>query len=305
MTNANKFVAIASGELSKGVKGAAIREGSVHWNTSPTQSLYCNMFDRNDYWCAMFVSWCAEKAGELHTRIPRHMATTVGADWFKAQGRWTTDRTKARRGDIAYFKNGSARGYVNHVGIVERDFKNQNKLQTIDGNTSSVLYPGSQDTGGCVARKDRTTDTATFKFIGLGQTGFDPGDFTTSPGEWEVTPELPTGGIVADGYWGSTTTRFLQKRFGTTVDGVISGQEVAWRSKNPGLTSGWEWTSNPKGSRLILAMQKWLGVSADGIAGPGTFRALQSRLGKIADGNFSAPSPAIAEMQRRLMLGTL
>jgi murein L,D-transpeptidase YcbB/YkuD len=35
---------------------------------------------------------------------------------------------------------------------------------------------------------------------------------------------------------------------------------------------------------MVRALQKWLGVSADGYIGPGTIKALQRRFGVTADG---------------------
>lgn len=54
------------------------------------------------------------------------------------------------------------------------------------------------------------------------------------------------------------------------------------------------------GSNLIRAMQKWLGVSADGNMGPGTIKALQKRMGTTQDGVISSPSDVVREMQKRL-----
>ena len=55
-------------------------------------------------------------------------------------------------------------------------------------------------------------------------------------------PQAPSGKLAVDGYWGSGTTRALQKVLGTTIDGVVSSQTGAWKSKNPVLTKGWQCT---------------------------------------------------------------
>lgn len=302
LRTADNIIGIATGELTRGRKAAPIT-GDVHWNGSPRSSLYCQWYPYHDFWCAMFVSWCAAHAGLLGDRIPKHMATTAGADWFKARGRWTEGLSGVRRGDILYMKIGAARGYVNHVGIVES--VNAMGAYTIEGNTSRPDFSGSEDAGGCVARKLRGPLSTGLAIVGYGRPDYDRAAVTAPDVEWTFDLPHSSVGLVTDGYWGRATTAALQKRFGTYVDGVVSSQYVAHKAKNPGLTSGWDWVGAPQGSPLVRAMQSWLAVPADGIAGPQTFRALQTRLGKIADGEFWARSPAIAELQRRLNAGTL
>lgn len=84
--------------------------------------------------------------------------------------------------------------------------------------------------------------------------------------------------LDVDGYWGRATTLALQRVFGTPQDGVVSSQDVYWKGSNLGLVSGWEWVASTSavGSSVIVAMQHRLGVKADDLVGPGTFRALQS-----------------------------
>ena len=112
------------------------------------------------------------------------------------------------------------------------------------------------------------------------------------------------GSLEIDGYWGTATTKALQSYLGTPVDGVVSGQYSVYKAKNPGLTSGWEWVNDPGGSTMVRVMQKVLGVTVDGIAGPKTFSALQKRMGTEVDGEIWEKSPCVKEMQRRLNKGT-
>jgi hypothetical protein len=109
--------------------------------------------------------------------------------------------------------------------------------------------------------------------------------------------------ITEDGKWGTDTTKRLQQIFGTTVDGIVSNQHLAYKDKNPGLVSGWEWVAKPngKGSQLIKAMQKWAGMPVrdqDGEVGPKTFRAIQTKLGTPVDGKVSNPSAMVKALQR-------
>lgn len=109
--------------------------------------------------------------------------------------------------------------------------------------------------------------------------------------------------LKADGLWGSATTRRLQHVLGTPVDGSISSQPLVWREKNPGLTTGWDWTMYANGSRAISALQEVLSVARDGKFGENSIRAFQHRMGTTVDGELWKESPAIKELQRRLNKG--
>lgn len=82
-------------------------------------------------WCAMFVSWCADKAGVSRSIIPAHASCTVGIQWFQKEGRW---RKKSgyfpKVGDIIYFESTNSR----HVGIVCGC--DGCRVYTVEGNTS-------------------------------------------------------------------------------------------------------------------------------------------------------------------------
>jgi len=118
------------------------------------------------------------------------------------------------------------------------------------------------------------------------------------------------GALDVDGYWGAATIVKLQQRFGTPADGIVSTQSSYWASRNPGLTSGWQWVSESAakragGSQLITQLQSWLGVGADGLIGSQTISALQSRMGTPVDGTISTESLCVMEMQRRLNANSL
>lgn len=95
----------------------------------------------------------------------------------------------------------------------------------------------------------------------------------------------PTGKLAVDGEWGILTTRATQKFFKTTVDGIVSHQPTGLRKYCMNcLESSWQWRDDGGYSPMIQAMQKWLGVSADGHFGPNTIKALQRKLGVGQDG---------------------
>jgi hypothetical protein len=132
-------------------------------------------------------------------------------------------------------------------------------------------------------------------------------DIRAGSGSTPPSPGEP-GGLVVDGFWGLSTTRRLQQELGTTVDGIVSSQSVAWRDSNPGLTTGWRWVSNAQGSRVIAALQRRIGMDSgqrDGKIGPRTIRSLQRYLGTPVDGVISRESSAVMALQRRLNAGQI
>ena len=132
-------------------------------------------------------------------------------------------------------------------------------------------------------------------------------DIRAGSGSTPPSPGEP-GGLVVDGFWGSSTTRRVQQELGTTVDGIVSSQSVAWRDGNPGLTTGWQWVTDADGSRMIAALQRKIGMASgdqDGKIGPQTIRALQRYLGTPVDGVISRESRAVIALQRRLNDGRI
>lgn len=108
--------------------------------------------------------------------------------------------------------------------------------------------------------------------------------------------------IAVNGIWDATLTKRLQQIFGTTVDGVVSNQWAMYKAKNPGLTSGWDWHDKPngKGSELIRAIQKKVGMPAseqDGEVGNNTFKYMQKYWGTTVDGFISNPSNLVRAIQ--------
>lgn len=147
--------------------------------------------------------------------------------------------------------------------------------------------------------------------IRAGKDGIDWDDFLAMVDEKKVSKtkkkaaktQKPKANLVVDGYWGKQTTRALQRRFKTPVDGEIWGQykgNQAARAITGGVKYG-----PPYGSPVIKALQRHVGAKADGVLGPQTVRALQRHLKTPIDGEIWKPSTMVKEMQRRLNAGTL
>lgn len=139
---------------------------------------------------------------------------------------------------------------------------------------------------------------------------------TSCPGEYARHIDyLRTGGtpapkpktsnrpaIAVDGIVGRQTVTAWQRLMGTPADGVISSQYSGNREYFPAFNADCiQWENDPDGSTFIAALQKRLGVTADGVAGPVTITALQKRLGVTADGYFGAQTARA--LQRKINEG--
>lgn len=220
-------------------------------------------------WCAMFVSWCAAKAGAADI-IPKHAYTPSGAGWFKRRGQWGG---QPRVGAIVYFK-WPGMGRIAHVGIVE-SVREDGVIVCLEGNTDDA---GGR-TGGRVMRHVRRAHIAGYGYPAYAQ----PGRTAAPAGQPRakvprprkpVTPAV----LVVDGELGPATTKALQRALGVTADGEI-------------------------GPVTIRALQRLLGTRPDGELGPITVRALQRRVGATPDGEWG-PATTRA-LQRALNAGRL
>lgn len=145
-------------------------------------------------------------------------------------------------------------------------------------------------------------------FLTMVSAGNTPEPVAPSKPKSQPTPKPKPSGITEDGLWGRNTTRALQREMGTPVDGEVWNQNRRWKSRNPGLTTGWRWKAwsrGLKGSPVIAAIQRELGVKADGLIGPATINALSERYGVRGDGHIDRPSITVRAMQRALNAGSL
>ena len=107
-------------------------------------------FDNRVEWCAIFVSWCANRDGVLGSKIPRFALCSDGAEWFVQHGQWAKrGDTTPVAGDIIFF-SWKSNSKIDHVGIVIGS--DNTNVYTIEGNSrdkcrinsyplnSSVIY---------------------------------------------------------------------------------------------------------------------------------------------------------------------
>lgn len=240
-----------------------LREARQHigYKSSSTHSKFNIWYGQDGYWCAIFVSYVAERVGATSI-IPRHCYTPSGAAWFKNRGQWHSGAAGARPGDIVYFQFPRV-SRINHVGIVE-GWKN-GKLVTIEGNTGD----SSGRSGGCVMRKYRDTRWV----VGYGRPAYARASGLIVPNGKPVI-------LKVDGYWGGDTTYDLQIINGTPVDRVVSGQ-VTRPEACPAFRIG------KGGSTLVRHMQTAFKVHPDGLWGPDTTGGAQRYYGTPVDNRLS------------------
>ena len=87
-------------------------------------------------------------------------------------------------------------------------------------------------------------------------------------------------GVTADGRAGEGTWSALQRLLGVGVDGFVSHQSYkATELGNGVVPRAWKYTGRgSKGSKMVVALQKRLGVKADGVWFEGTTKALQKAI---------------------------
>lgn len=103
-------------------------------------------------WCVMFLWWVFRAAGAEQQFCfgEKTASCTVLRNRYQARGRWHT--AGPQPGDIAILNFSGTRD-PEHCGLVV-GVLGDGSIETVEGNTSPGAE-GSQDCGGCVARKNR------------------------------------------------------------------------------------------------------------------------------------------------------
>lgn len=221
-------------------------------------------------YCAMFVSWVLNQAGQACAGFPGAYCPTILTEARRAG--LAVAYSQARPGDIVFFDWDG--GVTDHVGFVE--LNKGYYYQTIEGNTSN----------GIVARRTRALSTV----CGVIRPPYAAN--TAKPASAKAKA------LDVDGWIGIKTVRRWQEVMRTPVDGIISGQDEWDRRYLPNV---YAIEYDGGGSLLVEAIQRAAGATIDGYLGPNTVRAIQRRIGVEVDAYFG-PETAKA-IQRRLNEG--
>lgn len=100
-----------------------------------------------------------------------------------------------------------------------------------------------------------------------------------------VTGTTPDGDLVVDGDGGKATVKKLQKYLKVKQTGKITVKKKLHKY-NKSVSA----VKYGNSDATVKAMQRWLGITADGVWGKGTSKALQKKIGVKADGYFGTGS---------------
>lgn len=253
------------------------REGhdSSGWNNDNAFGVWYGM--NLAAWCAMFVSWAANKAGIPESVIYKHAYTPYGWKWFKDHGRAVIT---PQRGDIFYVYSAS-QGIVHHVGIVES--VGAGFVRTIEGNTNTS---GSAQGEGVFRLKRNITSA--LKFVRPDYAAcVKPAPAGTPP-----ATKPPVTAPVADttiGLWSLTYATQSMGMSGITLHDAEQAMastrvllpytrdnELGWAAAVK--AGNWKLASSMFRSQ-IFNLQKHAGLKADGIPGPATLDYLRRACG--------------------------
>ena len=137
-SGSNKLVNLALSQL--GYKG-----GEKYWRWAGSSKRIA--------WCALFVSWCADKTGlRAAGKIPYFSFVGDGVHWFKTKGKWIkgSDVNNSnydklvKPGMLIFFdweENGKRDGHGDHVGIVTK--VSGGRIHTVEGNNDDAVRESS------------------------------------------------------------------------------------------------------------------------------------------------------------------
>ena len=224
-------------------------------------------------WCSVFVSWCfvqaygVSDAKRLLCQPNKSLAAgcKYAMNYYKAKGQL---KSSPKIGDQIFFKNSV--GIISHTGIVSNVDKSY--VYTIEGNTSTASGVVANG-GGVCAKKYKLSYS---RIAGYGRPAYDKTISASKPIvdpvvksvkvlEWQKAAiadgfKFPVCGL--DGDFGSECVNVAKK--------AIVKRRAFYKYKN-----------------LTKIVQKAVGVTADGLCGANTAKAIkkyQEKHGLVADG---------------------
>lgn len=297
----DSFISVAASQLGYYVRpGGVTKYGS--WYGIPTGS-----------WCAMFVSWCADRAG-LQSVIPKHAWTPAGADWFKARGQWHAGKAGIRRGDIVYYDFPDNVRRIQHVGIVE-SVNSDGSFNTIEGNTSGT---GSQSSGGALMRKRRSSYVVGYgrpnyaNVVGQGKDYLELGDQGEDVRQLQnllAAAGFGVGPDGADGVFGPATdnaVREFQRANGLVADGVY-GKDTRAKMQptvapaGPAVPPAPAFHGTPGVHTGRLTSDGNFELVVDGSLGSGTISRWQQVMGTPIDGVIDLENSSLIRADQRFL----
>ena len=207
-------------------------------------------------WCAMFVSYCLNKSGNGVTingaqSKKGYALCSKGIKWFQKKKAWYPVM-KAQPGDVAFF-DWDHNNDPDHTGLILRVDTKKKKVLTIEGNTGH----GNLSNGGAVMKQWRNMSS----IIGVGRPAF--------PAATPAVAPVATAPVVTPAPTAVISPAPIAAPAPVTPAPVAVPAVAVTPAKKPTLKVG------SKGN-WVKALQKKLGVTADGAFGPKTQAALKA-----------------------------
>ena len=248
-----------------GVKGGSARHKKII-DTFNTVHPHGEHMTYTRAWCATFVTAILIKAGYTPKNMPMscscaQLIRDTKALEKKGLGKWVEDDAwkKAEPGDLIIYywyapKTGDCKKYTSHVGMITE--RTNSGYRVIEGNKNNK--------------------------VGMRNVPFD-WRYIRGFCHLHYDQEKPIGKLVVDGNFGKVSIKRAQQYFGTTADGLISGQKKANRKYFKGIDSKCV-KYGSGGSQLVTAIQHLIKVKQTGVLDQTTIKALQKKLGIVQDG---------------------
>lgn len=223
----------------------------------------------NSLWCAMFASWCFDQAlgtsnavkviGREYSWSTGHAWTVSFYNWMRANGT-KVSWNNARPGDVMFFRFRNASGGrsanpTNHMDIVVSPVQGTGAIPTVGGNTPKPGTGGDPSAGRGVWVHYRTL---TSDVVGIWRPPYAK-VYKPAPAPTYQPRKVPLG-------MGLGKKSELSK----VIQDVVNRPETG--------------TLNAGDINAVKALQRSLGLEADGYFGPATARAVLARAGSLRQG---------------------
>lgn len=197
------------------------------------------------YWCAMFVSWCFDKAyGTKQAEKLLYGSKSASCETLRKR---FIDKKRYYKnpkvGDLIFF-SGTRHSGANHIGIVTK--VSSTKVYTIEGNTSSDS--GVVDNGGAVNQKSYKRTYA--KILGYGRPKYDIKVSATV--EVKQAPSVQISTNTSTSVKKATSTKYYKKYTGKSIKIDKVFKAIGVPTKYYGSASKRKKIANANGIKLYL-----------------------------------------------------
>lgn len=212
------------------------------------------------WWCCMFVSYCLYMAKVRCAGFPTWNTDLALGGGASAH---LVEKHQIRRGDVLIFDWNFATDATDHIGFATGSPYN-GCVDTIEGNVGNAV-------------KELCRDLSNIRYVI--RPDYD-GQEQTLPND-VVKPDYEAE-LDIDGYAGHLTIHKWQEQLGTYLDGIITGQiadSYKYRHNIYSIEHNYN-KNNPDydGSKLVAAIQEFVGAEVDGLWGFETSKKIQQKL---------------------------